>query len=869
MISVLVVRGMATRALSLVSLCAAIAGNASSQTPSTAVIGRDSVTLAAGPDFEAGGLHRKLLGDNYRDLWTAKIKVPILDLRNFAGGLTPTKPGGGQQTKSLRFVAPDSSEWVFRSVHKGSKILSEQFDHTVIKYVFLDYRSASHPASNIPAAYLLGKAKLLHPTPRLALMPDDPALGEFRKDFGGILGTVEEYPAAPKTGKAFAGAKEVIDSDVLLEKINKDPGEQINARALLTARLMDFFLGDNDRHPDQWKWARLGGSDSAPWEPIGRDRDKVFLSYGGIIGKLARIVAPSLVYYKPTYPAPTAIFENALEFDKRMLSPLDKAVWDSVAVSVTNLLSDSQIDAALATLPSQYARTSSDLAVKMRSRRDLLRAAAAHYYGLLATVPDIHGTDTDDLARIVRNTDGSVDVALSSQKTGTYFSRRFLPGETREIRVYLHDGNDSAVVSGTTSSSIHTRVIGGNGTNSFVEHSRVGNDGHPTHFLESGTVSGVSYAIDSAFVKKDAANELNHRFNRRPWLKAYGTLIPPQRDYSVSFKPTAKLNSGRGLGWVPRIGFQRYTYGFQKVPYSTLLKADFGYALKHKGISSNIFADKRFERTQVHVPVTVQLSQIELVEFRGFGNSVPDSRDEFFEVRQFQRNFHPAVGFSLNPVSDISIGPIVRYTTTDSVKNRFISQLNPYGAGTFGQVGAQVKLHYESRYKPDTLKPRGIIELAGSGYPASWDVKSAYEAIDGFAAAFLTIPIVKKPVIALRAGGKKLFGDFPYFDAAFIGGSHSLRAEERQRFAGDASIYGNAELRIPVAQFPLIVPLDVGLIGFADAGRVYVDGDSPGGWHSAMGGGLWIGLLNPGTNFNIVFTNNKERRVTTSIGFAY
>jgi hypothetical protein len=85
-----------------------------------------------------------------------------------------------------------------------------------------------------------------------------------------------------------------------------------------------------------------------------------------------------------------------------------------------------------------------------------------------------------------------------------------------------------------------------------------------------------------------------------------------------------------------------------------------------------------------------------------------------------------------------------------------------------------------------------------------------------------------------------------------------LRAEERQRFAGDASVYGNAELRVPVAQFPLILPLDVGLIGFSDVGRVYVKGDSPGGWHSTSGGGLWIGLLNPGTNFNILFTTTKS-----------
>jgi len=72
--------------------------NAQSQTPQTATVGRDSVTIVAGPDFAAGGFHRWLLGDNYREEWTTPIKVPVLDLHSFGGGLKPTKKGGGAQT---------------------------------------------------------------------------------------------------------------------------------------------------------------------------------------------------------------------------------------------------------------------------------------------------------------------------------------------------------------------------------------------------------------------------------------------------------------------------------------------------------------------------------------------------------------------------------------------------------------------------------------------------------------------------------------------------------------------------------------------------------------------------------------------------
>lgn len=856
-------------AFTLVLLGFSAVGSAVAQLPSTSLIGRDSVIVVAGADYAAGSTHRTLLGDNYRDVWTAPIKVPILDLKNFAGGLKPTKVGGGQQTKSLRFAAPDGSEWVFRSVHKGSRVLSKQFDHTIVSYIFHDYASASHPLGAVAVARLLDDAGLLHPTARVAVMPDDPALGKFRKEFAGMLGMLEEYPAVPKEGAAFADARDIINSDKLLDKMNKDPREQIDARAMLTARLTDLFFGDNDRHPGQWKWARTGKKGESPWVPIGRDRDKVFVSYGGLIGSLQRLALPSLITFTGEYAEPTALYANAVEFDRRTLGELDKPVWDSVAQSLTRTYSDAEIDRAMATLPLQYAPTSLRIAATLRERRNGLVAAADYYYKILSSVVDVHGTDGDDKATIVRNADGSVSVGLSSAKSGTYYSRRFLPEETNEIRVYLHDGDDTALVTGTPSQSIHLRVIGGNGNNTLVDRSTVGGGRNPTHLLDAGHVSGVSYAVDSVAEEVNADDALNHRFNRLPWLNAYDTVIPPQRDYGSSAKPTAKINTGRGLGFIPRVGFSRYTYGFRDVPYSSLLKADIGYSTGHRGIAANVLADKRFESTQVHVPVTAQLTQLEIVQFRGFGNNVPDSKDGFYDVRQFQRNFHPAIGFSPNATSDISLGPIVRYTTTDSVRNRFISQLNPYGTGTFGQAGLQLRMHYETRSKPDTLKPRALVEFAGTGYPAIWDAKSSYESLDGFAATFYTIPIAKKPVIALRAGGKKLYGHFPYFDAAFLGGSSSLRVEERQQFAGDASVYGNAELRIPVAQFPLILPLDVGLIGFADAGRVYVNGASPGGWHSAAGGGLWIGLLNPGTNFNILFTNRSNRRITTSIGFAY
>src|SRR6476469_5371309 len=157
--------------------------SARAQTKVIRRIGNDSVVVVAGEIYAAGAIHRFLLGDNYRDEWTTPITVPVLNLRTLHGGLVPTKVGGGMQAKSLRFVAPDSSEYVFRQVRKTNLFLTDEYKHTIIWYIVRDEGSASHPTAARASAPMLDVAGVPHPAPRLYYMPDDPLLGEFRKEF--------------------------------------------------------------------------------------------------------------------------------------------------------------------------------------------------------------------------------------------------------------------------------------------------------------------------------------------------------------------------------------------------------------------------------------------------------------------------------------------------------------------------------------------------------------------------------------------------------------------------------------------------------------------------------------------------------------
>ena len=97
-----------------------------------------------------------------------------------------------------------------------------------------------------------------------------------------------------------------------------------------------------------------------------------------------------------------------------------------------------------------------------------------------------------------------------------------------------------------------------------------------------------------------------------------------------------------------------------------------------------------------------------------------------------------------------------------------------------------------------------------------------------------------------------------------------MRGWKQQRFAGDAALYGNAEIRLFLTKFFLVLPGDFGVFGLADAGRVYVEGDSPGEWHTGVGGGIWFAFLDRANTVTIGVASSTERTaVYVRAGFAY
>jgi hypothetical protein len=418
-------------------------------------LSQDSVLVVPGARYAAGRIERFLLGDHYRDLWTNPLKVEVLKLHEFDGGLRPIKEGGGQETRSLHFLSNSGRRFIFRSTDKELvRLIHYGLSRSMLAHLIQDQTSASHPTSALVAAPLQAAVGLPATHPRLVVLPIDDSLGAYQARFAGLLGTFQEGPGEllppPPGGAAVA---EVQDTEDVMALLDASANHRVDARAFLTARLLDVFLNDWDRHGGQWRWAPWTEPWGTLWRPIPVDRDQAFARYDGLLLALARIRTTKLSDFGPNYPHLQGLTRNSGYLDRRLLAGLSRQVWDSIAAFVVAQLGDSVIDAAVRMMPEPHWRLSGPrLAAALKQRRNGLPAIAGQFYARLARRPEVHLAWSGVTARISYQPDGSVELELfpgsDDLEQSPAFVRRFIPAETDDIDLLLHGKTPRVVIRG-------------------------------------------------------------------------------------------------------------------------------------------------------------------------------------------------------------------------------------------------------------------------------------------------------------------------------------------------------------------------------------------------------------------------------------
>jgi hypothetical protein len=808
----------------------------------SAALSRTLQRVTPGSEYQAGGMHKFFAGEHWRDLWATEFEAEVLDLDTFAGGLTPTKKGGSLQTLNLRLMGNDGREYKFRSLNKdGRRTLPPDLQNSFVGDVFQDQVSIGNPMAAVVVPTLLNAVGVLNVAPRIVVMPASERLKRFENEFAGVLGTIEEHPR--DDDPAFAAADKIVDGFEIFEKLREDNDEQVDAINYLKARLVDLLIGDRDRHADQYRWAGYKRDGKRVWLPIPRDRDFAFGRYDGVFPWASGLFVHSAVGFGESYPSILELTWIGRHLDRRFLSSLDKPIWDSVTTYIKSTLTDSLMLHALHNMPAEMFRVGGEkMFAMLKARREDLNDAANEFYELLSDVVDVYGSDKPERVEITIPDPTRLEVAMFKKKSSAVlFRRSFSNDKTSEIRIHLLGGDDIVMTEGPATNTIRIRVLGGEG------------DDHLVNRADKARIEFYDAPGDSTLEENVPEPALEDRYR------------------IVRTLPLFSFNSDDGiiLGATTNIT----QHAFRADPYAHSLAINASYAPQFNRYDAQLLADSYSLLRGAHAELLINAGNLARANFYGIGNETPfsDSLDnaDYYETRYHSVRLEPSVTFHLSKPFALRIGAMYAYSSARVTQKNFLDLTKPYGLDVRSMIAFTAGFTFEGRDLP-LVPTKGVyVHARASFFPSALTNDFTFAKLSGDIRTYVPARFLGNAFLALHAGGEKTFGTYPFHAASFIGGSTTLRGFARDRFAGDASLFGQAELRAELGRANLFVPGRLGFSLFGDAGRVFVKGERSRQWHSGLGGGLWFNVLNQFVLTSSIAKSSEGIRAYITAGFAF
>ncbi|WP_169788175.1 BamA/TamA family outer membrane protein [Rufibacter tibetensis] len=807
-------------------------------------------SLPASQVYKGSGFREWLLGENYRPEWQTPVSLPVFDIGTQNGGLKVVQRGGGFQTVSLRLEDSTGRQYVLRSVEKyPDAALPRILRQTLAADVVKDQISASHPYGALVVPALAGAVGVYHTNPKYFVIPDDPRFGRYLKGFANTIGMFEERPDEDMSDMAsFGNSKNVVGTDKVLENTREDQNDEVDQLSVLRSRLLDFFVADWDRHDDQWRWAEFKKDGKGKlYKPIPRDRDQAFFVNQGVIPNIAsrRWILPKVQGFDESLRDIKGFNFNNRYFDRYFLTELEREDWVAMADSVRAGLTDEAIEKAVRQLPQEIQQVSgARLANTLKARRAYIKRDAEDYYEFLAHKVDVVGTDQDERVEVLREPGGSTLVTMykkgDEDSKNPLYRRRFIPNETREIRVYGLGGADDITVRGQSAEGIRVRVIGGEGQDKITDSSSVVGLRRFTYVYDNPSGAQLQLGPES-----------------RNLTRLRNTPVYDRRSFTYNYLgPLASVEYNRDDGLLLGGGVLLKTQGFQKQPYGMMQRLVGSYAFNTQSFLVDYAAHFPKLRMGLDVKVNVNFKSPGYSEnFFGLGNETPYNPDidiDYYRFRSAQLYGNVLLGRRLGKYETIFMGPAYQSVNVEQTPGRFLpDQLE--GSDQF--IGYDLPKAYAGARFEYVLDSRDLAALPAKG--VYWQVaadllkgvnqtSSDVARVHSQFAIYKTLRIPLKLTLATRFGGGHTFGDgFEFFQAQFLDGPTMLRGYRRNRFSGQSSFYNNTEARLRLFSFTTyLFPASLGVFGFHDVGRVWMDNDDSNKWHTGYGGGVWLSPLN-------------------------
>lgn len=796
----------------------------------------DSASAAGSTSFKTNGSKKFWMGANYRKEWLTPIKAPIINMSTEKGGLTPLKRGGGKQTKSLRVEDPTGRQYTFRSIQKfiTAKTLPADLQSEAAEDLVADGVSASYPYATLSMPPLADAAGVPYGKVKLVYIPDDPKLGEYRNDFKNLLALFEaRLPENVDKG---------YDTQEVADKLKDDNDNTVDQRALLTARILDMFVMDFDRHEDQWQWGAVDKEKGKSFFAIPRDRDQAFYINQGLIPGIARApwIVPQLEGFKPKAKNINRFNFAARNFDRFFLNELNEQDWKKAVDEFVPKMTDEVIEKAFNQQPYEIRPISADKLTRiLKDRRKYIESDVMRYYRFLAQTVSITGSDKKELFDITKNNDGTVllqvyKINKEGEQSSKMYERTFDPKDTKELRLYSFGGDDKFVVKGS-GSPIKIRMIGGEGNDQF-----------------ENTASGKGGII---YDTKEGVNKFTGRFSNK---MSNDTSVNSFERLGYKYNqviPFLSFNYNRDDGLFLGFSLKFIKQGFRKSPYKTMHQFNINHSLATNAFNFRYYSEYIgvFGKTGDLLTDFDIKAPDNTTNFFGYGdNSVYDKskpgKFRYYRARYNLSDYSLLIRKRFSEKVMISLGPTYEYYNLDSSDNagkNIVTTISGVNKNTLfakqSYFGGKFSLIADTRDNK-VVPQKGIYWQTTYRYLSGLNDQSNSLSQLNSELTFFVKLVPNRLVFADRVGAGVNFGDnFEFYQAQYLGSDEDLRGYRKYRFAGKSKIFNNAELRLRIANFKTyLFPAPFGLLAFYDTGKIYDQNSESNRWVSGYGGGIWL-----------------------------
>lgn len=800
---------------------------------------KDSITIAISPVYDSvSKTHRIFFGESYRKLWATPVKMRIVDLQKEQGGMKVLQLGGGMQTRSMRLEDASGREWVLRTVQKyPERGLPENLRATIAKDIVQDQIATNHPFSSLIVPPLADALDIPHANPEIIYVGDDPGLGQYRKDFANAVYLLEE--------RSPAGYEKSDNSEKVQRKVEEDNDHRVDQKLVLRSRLLDFILGDWDRHEDNWRWLKTEDKDDKIYVPVPRDRDKVFYSTSGIFPWVLshQWLKANLQPYEKDIRAVDQWNYNQRSFDRYFLNSLSEKDWKEEVKYVQEKITSDLLRKAMQRIPANILAEGGEKTLQiMIARKDNLEKSALDYYRFLSGVVEIPASDKREYFEVKHKKNGNIELTINNiKKTGEkgrkLYHRTFDHEVTHEIRLYGMGGEDVFDVTGETRSPITVRMIGGDDKDVFQVS--------PELHARSKT-----YIYDRIDQPNDlpAASVAKLRLSNDTSVNTYNRLSYVYDQFGPLFHLNYNIDQGIQIGG----GLILEKQGFRKSPYASKQEFWADYSTGRKSFILSYAGD--FKKVTGNTDFRINANLLgpnNLSNFFGFGNETPFINNDEKGISYYRNRYdYLTANFELYRKFNhwtVGGGLATEYYSSSRTgnANRFLtefSQANP-DESIFSDsyyAGLIAELKYDSRDNI-SIPTKGIYwNTVVSGNQQVNNNHDRYGKIQTEFRYYLN-PGKSGFVIANRIGGGTTVGDPQFYQLMQLGGVRNLRGFHTNRFTGKTMAYYDLDLRLKLFDFTsYITPGSVGLLGFNDVGRVWYPGQSSGQWHQGYGGGIYV-----------------------------